>query len=50
MSDVEGFTDRGGIAQCFFEHGQLRFNIRLESVTRARLQISSRLLVLARLR
>jgi hypothetical protein len=50
MSDLEGFTDRGGIAQCFFEHGRLRFNVRLESVTRARLQISSRLLSLARVR
>jgi hypothetical protein len=49
MSDVEGFTEMGGIAQCFFEHGQLRFNVRLESVTRARLQISSRLLSLARI-
>jgi hypothetical protein len=50
MSDLEGFTDRGGIAECFFEHGKLRFRVRLESVTRARLQISSRLLALARIR
>jgi hypothetical protein len=49
MSDVEGFTAMGGIAQCFFEHGQLRFNVRLDSVTRARLRISSRLLSLARI-
>jgi hypothetical protein len=50
MSDLEGFTDQGGMAQCFFEHGHLRFNVRLEPVTRARLQISSRLLALARIR
>ncbi len=50
MSDLDGFTDRGGIAQCFFEHGKLRFKVRLESVTRARLQISSRLLALAKIR
>jgi hypothetical protein len=50
MSDLDGFTEVGGIAQCFFEHGQLRFNIHRESATRARLQISSRLLALATLR
>jgi hypothetical protein len=48
ISDVEGFTGVGGIAQFFFEHGQLRFRIRLESAKRARLQISSRLLIMAR--
>jgi hypothetical protein len=48
ISDVEGFTQRGGIAQFFFEHGQLRFNVQHESAKRARLQISSRLLELAR--
>ena len=47
ISDVEGFTDLGGIAQLFFEHGQLRFNVHIESARRARLQISSRLLALA---
>jgi hypothetical protein len=48
ISDVEGFTEMGGIAQFFFEHGQLRFRIQLESAKRARLQISSRLLIMAR--
>jgi hypothetical protein len=48
ISDIEGFTDVGGIAQFFFEHGQLRFRIQLESAKRARLQISSRLLVMAK--
>ena len=48
ISDAEGFTQQGGIAQFFFEHGQLRFNIRLESARRARLKLSSRLLALAR--
>jgi hypothetical protein len=50
LSDVEGFTDRGGIAQFFFENGQLRFTVQLESIKRARLRISSRLLSLARRR
>ena len=48
ISDVEGFTKLGGIAQFFFEHGQLRFDVKLASAKRARLQISSKLLALAR--
>jgi len=48
ISDAEGFTEQGGIAQLFFDHGHLRFNIQLESAKRARLRLSSRLLVLAR--
>jgi uncharacterized protein DUF4154 len=48
ISDVEGFTKLGGIAQFFFEHGQLRFDVKLASAKRARLQISSKLLSLAR--
>jgi hypothetical protein len=47
ISDAEGFTQIGGIAQFFFEHGQLRFNVHVESAKRARLRISSRLLALA---
>jgi YfiR/HmsC-like len=48
ISDDVGFTDAGGMAQLFFERGQLRFSIKVETVKRARLQMSSRLLVLAR--
>ena len=48
ISDIEGFTDVGGMAQLFFEHGQLRFSIKLDPVKRARLQISSKLLALAK--
>jgi len=47
ISDIDGFAEKGGIAQFFFERGQLRFFVHLESVTRSRLQISSRLLALA---
>lgn len=47
ISDIAGFTEVGGIVQFFFENGQLRFSIRLESAKRARLQISSRLLQLS---
>jgi hypothetical protein len=48
ISDVDGFTDLGGIAQFFFEHGQLRFTVQLEAAKRAHLEISSKLLILAR--
>jgi hypothetical protein len=50
ISEVEGFTKMGGIAQFFFENGQLRFDVQLASARRARLQISSKLLSLARTR
>ena len=48
ISDADGFTQVGGITQFFFAHGQLRFNVHLESAKRARLRISSRLLALAK--
>jgi hypothetical protein len=48
ISDVVGFTDGGGMAQLFFERGQLRFNISIESVKRSHLRMSSRLLALAK--
>jgi hypothetical protein len=47
ISDLEGFIGVGGIARFFFENGQLRFSVHLESVERAHLRISSRLLTLA---
>ena len=50
ISDVEEFTRLGGIAPFFFHRGQLRFNVDAESARRARLQISSRLLALAKTR
>jgi hypothetical protein len=48
ISDLDGFVELGGIAQLFFEHGRLRFNVQVGSATRARLHISSRLLALAK--
>ena len=48
ISDVEGFTELGGIAQFFFERGRLCFSIHVGSAKRARLQISSNLLALAK--
>jgi hypothetical protein len=48
ISNIEGFASAGGMTQFFFEHGQLRFRIHHESAKRAGLQISSRLLIMAR--
>lgn len=47
ISDIDGFTTFGGMAQFFFEHGQLRFSIGLESARSARLQLSAKILSLA---
>jgi hypothetical protein len=48
ISDLDGFIAQGGIAQFFFEQGRLRFSVQLEAARRAHLQISSRLLTLAK--
>lgn len=47
IGDAVNFTRVGGIAQFFFERGQLHFNVNRQAVKRSRLQISSRLLALA---
>jgi hypothetical protein len=48
ISDMDGFGELGGIAQFFFQDGNLRFNVRVEPAKHARLQISSRLLALSK--
>jgi len=48
MSDVEGFAGGGGIAQLYFEHGKLRFTINMAALKRSRLQMSAKLLQLAK--
>jgi hypothetical protein len=48
ISDMEGFNALGGITQLYFDRGKLSFSVHLEPAKRARLQISSRALVLAR--
>lgn len=48
ISDLEWFIEAGGMAQFFFERGHLRFNIGMQAVKRSRLQMSSRLLTLAK--
>ena len=49
VSDLDGFAEFG-IVQLFFEHGQPGFAVNLDAAKRARLHISSRLLVLAKRR
>jgi hypothetical protein len=48
LSDIDGFTGVGGIAEFFFEHGRLCFRVELAAVRRAGLRISSRLLLMAK--
>ncbi len=48
VSDLQGFTTEGGIAQLHVQQGQLRFVFALDAVRAAQLQISSRLLALSR--
>lgn len=48
MSDLEGFNRMGGIAEFFYEAGQLRFAIRPDVAAQSDLQLSSRLLQLSR--
>jgi hypothetical protein len=47
ISDVDNFAQRGGIAQMFVENGKMRFDLNVEVAKRSRLQLSSKLLVLA---
>lgn len=48
ISDLEWFIDEGGMAQFFYEHGRLRFNIGLRAIKRSGLMMSSKVLVLAK--
>jgi hypothetical protein len=48
ISDIAGFTEAGGIVHFFFEGGQLRFRIKLQTLKRTHLQISAKVLGLAR--
>lgn len=47
VSDMEGFTDRGGMIGFLTIQNRIRFTINLNSVQRTRIKISSRLLNLA---
>jgi hypothetical protein len=48
ISDMDGFGQRGGIAQFYFDHGRLRFSVDVPHAKHAHLEISSRLLSLSK--
>lgn len=47
VSDVPGFTDRGGMIQFVLDDSRVRFEVNVETATRAGLTMSSELLKLA---
>jgi hypothetical protein len=47
ISDLDDFTQLGGIVQLFVESGQMRFDLNLAAARRGRLVLSSKLIVLA---
>jgi hypothetical protein len=49
VGDFERFAQMGGVASFFVEDGKMRFAINIDSVQRAGLQVSSQLLMLARI-
>jgi hypothetical protein len=49
VSDLERFTERGGMVELFVESGRMKFAINVDAVQRARIRLSSRLLGLARI-
>jgi hypothetical protein len=49
VGESEGFAERGGGIQFFLEDNKLRFAINVDAVQRARLNVSSKLLALARI-
>ena len=49
VSDIDGFAERGGVIGFVTEQQRVRFHINVEAADRAGLQISSRLLKLARI-
>jgi hypothetical protein len=48
-SDAEHFAELGGVAQLTLENGRMRFTINVTAAQRAHLQLSSKLLSLARI-
>jgi hypothetical protein len=47
VSDREGFTEQGGIVGLVADGGKIRFKINTDAAERARLRLSSRVLILA---
>jgi hypothetical protein len=49
IGDAEGFSEAGGVMQFYLEDGKERFEVNTAAAERAHLQISSKLLKLARI-
>lgn len=49
IADSEEFTKAGGVMQLYIEDGRMRFSVNVAAAERARLHLSSKLLVLARI-
>lgn len=49
VSDLDGFTDRGGLVRFFPEDNKVRFEINLEGVRHSRVRMSAKLLKLAKI-
>jgi hypothetical protein len=49
ISDYGEFAQLGGMANFFFDNGKIRFEVNVQSIQRARLQVSSKLLTLGRI-
>jgi hypothetical protein len=49
LSDMDEFARVGGMAQLYVEDGRMRFSVNLDTAKRSRLQLSSKLLSLAKL-
>jgi hypothetical protein len=48
-SDLDRFAQSGGVVNFFVDNGRMRFAVNIDSAQRARLQVSSKLLSLARI-
>jgi len=49
ISDDETFAERGGMANFFVEHDDMGIAVDVDAIQRAKLQVSSKLLALARI-
>ena len=49
VGESQEFAERGGTVQFYLENNKLRFAVNLDAAQRARLQVSSRLLALAKI-
>jgi len=49
VSDASGFARAGGMLELFLENGRIRFAVNLEALQRARIVLSSRVLILAKI-